>query len=95
MSHALKIADSVRAEEYDFLDSTLMHRFINLARAEMQLINEGHKSFFRDYAATNDHEFFAIAVENFFERPDEFRQNYPQLFEILAKLLSQKHSFTN
>lgn len=90
MSHALKVTDSLYSEEYDFLDSTLMRAFINLARAEMQLINEGQDSFFRDYAATNDHEFIAIAVENFFERPEAFRQSHPELFQILGKVLNQE-----
>jgi Mlc titration factor MtfA (ptsG expression regulator) len=90
MAHALKISDAVYTEEYDFLDSALMARFIHLARAEMQLINEGHKSFFRDYAATDDYEFFAVAVENFFERPEAFSQNHPQLFSLLAELLNQE-----
>ena len=90
MAHALKVIDSVRDAEYDFLDSKLMLAFVNLAREEMHLISEGQKSFFRDYAATNDHEFFAIAVENIFERPDEFRKHHPQLFQILAKLLNQE-----
>ena len=90
MAHALKVADSIRDEEYDFLDSTLMRSFINLAREEMQLINSGHQSFFRDYAASNDHEFFAVAVENFFERPKGFRQSHPQLFTLTARLLKQE-----
>ena len=93
MSHALKIADSVYTEEYDFLDSTLMRTFIDLARAEIQRINDGQKSFFRDYATTSDHEFFAVAVENFFERPEQFKQNHSQLFQILAQLLNQERTY--
>jgi Mlc titration factor MtfA (ptsG expression regulator) len=90
MAHSLKVVDSIRADDYNSLDTSLMLGFINLARAEMQLINEGVESFFRDYAATNDHEFFAIAVENLFERPDEFRRSHPQLFQILVRLLNQE-----
>lgn len=90
MSHALKVADAVRDEEYNFLDSTAMHKFVNLARLEMQLINSGHQSFFREYAASNDHEFFAVAVENFFERPKEFRQKHPELFTLTAEILKQE-----
>lgn len=90
MSHALKVADSVRDEEYNFLDSSLMQSFINLARLEMQLINSGQQSFFREYAASNDHEFFAVAVENFFERPNAFSQRHPELFTLTAELLKQK-----
>jgi Mlc titration factor MtfA (ptsG expression regulator) len=90
MAHALKIADAIHSDDYDFLDSALMRTFISLARAEMQRINGGEKSFFRDYAATDDHEFFAVAVENFFERPEAFRQSHPQMFKVLTELLNQE-----
>jgi Mlc titration factor MtfA (ptsG expression regulator) len=44
----------------------------------------GH--FLRDYALTNKAEFFAVAIENFFERPDDFRKAMPDLFTLLLKL---------
>jgi MtfA peptidase len=48
------------------------------------------QSFFRDYASMDDHEFFAVAVENFFERPHEFEKNHPELFQVLGALLNQE-----
>jgi Mlc titration factor MtfA (ptsG expression regulator) len=35
------------------------------------------------------HEFFSVAVENFFERPQEFKTILPELYSILAQLLRQ------
>jgi Mlc titration factor MtfA (ptsG expression regulator) len=32
---------------------------------------------------------FAIAVENFFERPEQFRTHNPELFTNIGKLLNQ------
>ena len=32
------------------------------------------KHIFRKYVSVNKHEFFAVAVENFFERPEHFRE---------------------
>jgi Mlc titration factor MtfA (ptsG expression regulator) len=90
MAHALKIVDSIQSREYDFMDTALLHRFILLAREEMQRISAGEDSFFRAYAATNDQEFFAVAVENFFERSLQFQQYHPELFEMLGDLLNQK-----
>jgi len=40
----------------------------------------------------NEHEFFGVAVENFFERPQEFKNAIPDLYAILSKLLNQDSS---
>lgn len=55
----------------------------------MNLIADGQSSLFRRYAATNDHEFFAVALENFFERPAEFRNFHEEMYESLAALMNQ------
>lgn len=39
----------------------------------------------RMYGATNEAEFFAVATEAFFERPEEMRRSAPDLFDELAK----------
>jgi len=41
-----------------------------------------------DSASSNDHEFFAVAIENFFERPLEFHDFHPQMYVSLARLLN-------
>jgi Mlc titration factor MtfA (ptsG expression regulator) len=92
MAHALKIVDAFHSEEQNFFDRKTFIQFINHARAEMMRIEMGEESFFRDYAASNDHEFFAVAVENFFERPNEFRDYHPELYSLLGELLNQNPS---
>lgn len=47
------------------------------------------RSILRDYAAKDDGETFAVAIESFFERPLELRAEAPKLYEILAGLLRQ------
>jgi MtfA peptidase len=44
---------------------------------------------FRKYAFTNEAEFFAVAVENFFERPEKFQSELPELYALLTKLFRQ------
>ncbi len=39
----------------------------------------------RDYAGTNEAEFFAVAVEAFFERPQRLRDKDPELYSMLAE----------
>jgi Mlc titration factor MtfA (ptsG expression regulator) len=89
MAHALKIVDAIRSDDYDLMDTGTFNKFIRHARIEMQRIADGHDSFFRDYAATNDYEFFAVAVENFFERSQEFESHHPELYGLLCELLNQ------
>lgn len=89
MAHALRIVDALHSEEQNLFDRETFMQFINYARQEMVRIETGEESFFREYAATNDHEFFAVAVENFFERPDAFHGYHPQLYLLLADLLNQ------
>jgi Mlc titration factor MtfA (ptsG expression regulator) len=89
MAHALKISDATSYAGFDFFDRKAFHHFIFYARGEMQLIVKGEASFFRQYASSNDHEFFAVAIENFFERPLEFSDFHPQMYTSLARLLNQ------
>lgn len=49
----------------------------------------GQEHFFRRYALTNEEEFFAVAVENFFERPVQFKTLLPDLYVTLVDLFKQ------
>ena len=89
MAHALKIVDAIKSDDYDFMDTSVFNEFIRHGREEMIRINEGSESFFRPYAATNDHEFFAVAIENFFERSNLFSQQHPEMYGLLCELLNQ------
>jgi hypothetical protein len=48
-----------------------------------------HRSVLRDYGATDAVEFFAVAVETFFELPAELRASHPQLYQFLATYFRQ------
>ena len=43
----------------------------------------------RDYAGTNEAEFFAVAVESFFERGKKLHARDPELYEMLADYFHQ------
>ncbi len=47
------------------------------------------RSDIRDYATTNPMEFFAVAGEYFFERPDLLKENHPKLYALLVKVFNQ------
>lgn len=51
--------------------------------------DEPKYEYLRSYAFTNEHEFFAVCVEHFFETPDTFVLKLPELFDIMCSLLNQ------
>jgi MtfA peptidase len=87
MAHALRLENIIHNDEYEFFDDALVARFDAIA----QTMCNGNTTpaFLRAYACTNPHEFFAVAVENFFERPKEFKAELPELFHIMVNLLKQ------
>jgi len=89
MAHALHFENMIVNDEHDFFETSLLKKWNKLAVIEMEHIQKEENSFFRKYGATNPHEFFAVAVENFFERPQEFSDHSPELFRTLTSLLNQ------
>ena len=44
--------------------------------------------YFREYAFTNQYEFMAVTTEYFFESPQEFKKQFPELYGYTKKLLN-------
>lgn len=44
--------------------------------------------YFREYAYTNEFEFVAVLLECFFETPDEFKANFPILYQHVKTMLN-------
>jgi len=59
----------------------------DLVRREMRRIQEG-RSVLRDYGATAPSEFFAVAVEVFFEQPVAMEEQHPELFAALQSFFA-------
>lgn len=41
------------------------------------------------YGSKNEAEFFAVAAEYFFESPEKFKQNHPELYELMTQVFQQ------
>lgn len=89
MAHALKLEDATMDEEYAFLDDDELKNFYEISQEEFAKIKRGEPSFLRAYAGTNMEEFFAVSVEYFFEQPEEFRKQLPDIYASLSRLLHQ------
>jgi Mlc titration factor MtfA (ptsG expression regulator) len=48
-----------------------------------------HRSILRQYAATNEAEFFAVATEMFFEQPDRMKEKHPDLYALMTQAYGQ------
>ena len=88
MAHAIRLENAIKNAEHGFIPVEKIWDFDKLAKIEMNRIEIGQHKFFRKYAATNRQEFFAVAVENFFERPEEFKGLYTELYHCLANMLN-------
>ncbi len=62
--------------------------WLDLIHREMEIIKR-RKSRLRPYGATNKQEFFAVAGEYFFERPNDLKRHHPELYEMLSEVFQQ------
>ena len=53
--------------------------------ALQESVGRDEKTFLDPYAAEDENEFFAVATEDFFERPCELRQEHPRLYALLQE----------
>ncbi|MEO5585314.1 MAG: zinc-dependent peptidase [Flavobacteriales bacterium] len=88
-AHALWFENTIENGEDHFLEGELLQKWNVQAHAEISRMNEGNGRFFREYAGSNPAEFFAVAVEYFFEQPVEFKKALPEIYGTLSALLRQ------
>jgi len=88
MVHALMHTILTSTRYHGSLKATL-DDILSIARMEMEKINAGEPHIFRSYAGANTSEFFAVAVEHFFENPKGLQSELPGLYSKLAVLLNQ------
>lgn len=86
--HLLDASDGAFDGIPALLDKKYVLPWLGLMHREMKRISKG-KSKLRDYGASNKVEFFAVASEFFFERPDELQLHYPKLYDLLKKIFQQ------
>ncbi len=88
MSHAFKLyVDNFADSTSDLAEK--MSEFTTHAETMLELIEDGRLDYLRDYAGTNTDEFFAVCIENFFEKSYDFRAALPNTYQKLAKMLNQ------
>lgn len=85
------------AHKIDFLDGQAdgtpplasraeLERWVKACAQAFQDVRDGADPVLREYAGTNEAEFFAVASEVFFERPKQLAREHPELYRVLAEL---------
>ena len=80
-------APSLHAGDHYRPWATVMQRSFDRLRGNDRTL----RKVLRDYGATNEAEFFAVATEAYFERPDELRKRAPELFAELERFYRPAH----
>jgi Mlc titration factor MtfA (ptsG expression regulator) len=89
MAHALTYVNFTVHEGRDAGFHDKFKDFSSVARPIFERMQAGETNLLDAYAATNYQEFWAVAVETFFERPTAFRRQLPELYASLCTLLNQ------
>ncbi len=88
MAHALKLENRIVNADHSFIED-LDSLALEMAHDKLQQGHSPLEGFFRNYAKANIHEFFAVACENFLERPEAFQKADPELYRLMVKILRQ------
>jgi Mlc titration factor MtfA (ptsG expression regulator) len=88
--HLLDMSDGVVDGVPEILlDKHLTLPWIELIREELERVRKD-LSDIDDYGGTNQAEFFAVAGEYFFERPEMMKQKHPVLFDHMMKAFKRE-----
>lgn len=71
-----------------FLPHEYATPWLKMMHQEMHRIKKGNSDI-DDYALTNEAEFLAVTAEYFFEKPEQFEQKHPEIYEVLSRLFAQ------
>jgi len=73
----------------NIMDKQYVLPWLHLMQKEIERIEQG-QSIIHPYGATNKAEFFAVASEYFFKRPDLLKTDHPELYQLLQQIFQQK-----
>jgi Mlc titration factor MtfA (ptsG expression regulator) len=87
------LLDKSEGETDGVPENLLAHQYtvpwLHMIHQEMHRIQAG-KSDINPYGLTNEAEFFAVASEYFFEKPQELHKKHPALYELLSLAFGQQ-----
>ncbi len=92
-AHKLDMLDGAADGTPLIADRLQLARWVAVCSQEFlrlrRLVEGGHKTFLDAYGARNEAEFFAVATEEFFDRPLDLRKHAPDLYGVLRDYYRQ------
>jgi Mlc titration factor MtfA (ptsG expression regulator) len=92
-AHKLDMLDGAADGTPPLADSDQLAEWVAVCSREFQrlrlLAGKGHTTFLDAYGSTNEAEFFAVATEEFFDRPRALRDHAPDLYRVLRDYYRQ------
>jgi Mlc titration factor MtfA (ptsG expression regulator) len=89
MTHALNLSLVVGTRRYDELFAARIRHWEGKVREVFAPGRPDAHNFFRSYAWKNSSEFFSVCVEYFFENPEPFKRELPEIYFMMVFLLNQ------
>ncbi|MCX6318566.1 MAG: zinc-dependent peptidase [Bacteroidetes bacterium] len=90
MAHAVSFDVFLgQCDHHDHAFRSRLEEFSEEGRPVFRAMRSGMSHLLDDYGATNFDEFWAVCVETFFEAPDTFKSQMPDLYLSIAELLNQ------
>lgn len=84
--HAMQL-ESIKFNDLDSLRFERQFKNIMQLLIDPEVRTKLDMGYFRDYAFTNQYEFMAVLAEYFFETPEQFKDQFPKLYDYVKRLL--------
>jgi MtfA peptidase len=92
-AHKLDMLDGAADGTPPLIDPDQFKEWVAVCSREFfrlrSLTDKGHKTFLNAYGTKNEAEFFAVATEEFFDRPVALREHAPDLYRVLGAYYRQ------
>lgn len=87
-THALRF-NGIKGADTDYFFENYFPKWVSCATKDFVKTKNTNNSIFRKYGSVNINEFFSVTVETFFENPEQFKSQAPELFKHTSILLNQ------
>lgn len=89
VAHALKLSNYIQSDPHGSFSVKAFEEYRKWVPDELEKIRGGRDSIFRERGGEDEHEFFAVVLEAFFEKSHDFHSYHPNLYQALVGLLRQ------
>ncbi|MCX2680481.1 zinc-dependent peptidase [Galbibacter sp. EGI 63066] len=87
-AHAINYSALHRSDSSSLLFSDGIKKIKRLLSTKSYTGKIRESNYLRRYAYTSEFEFFAVCLEHFIETPAQFKKEFPELFEIIKKMMN-------